>query len=87
MTTIQTPFEQKQARNELKSRKPPSYLAETLFVTTMLFFLKFYSLNCFASITFVTILIPFMIYSICCMFGAVLSFVTSLQIDTDSDDF
>jgi hypothetical protein len=33
------------------------------------------------------ILIPFMIYHVCCMIGAILAFVTSLHIDSDPEDF
>lgn len=78
-------FSKDKKKNELKNRKPPSYLVETFFITSILFFFKFYSLNAFAALTFVTILIPFMIYHILNMFGAILSFVTSLHIETDEE--
>ena len=76
-----------QERSELRSKKPPSYATETLFLTTLIFFAKFYSLNCYAAITFVLILCPFMIYHVCCMIGAILAFITSLHVDSDTDDF
>ena len=75
-----------QERQELRNKKPPSYISEVLFITTLIFFAKFYSLNCYAMITFVTILAPFMLYHVLCMIGAILAFVTSLHIDSDTDD-
>jgi fatty acid desaturase len=74
------------SRNELKNKTPPSYLAETAFITTLLFFFKFYSLNAFATLTFVTVLLPFMIYHVLSMFGAILNFVTSLHVESESED-
>jgi hypothetical protein len=74
------------ALKELRKRKPPSYLAETTFVTLTLFFLKFYSMDAFAAISFVTILMPFMIYHILSMCGAVLEFVASLYADSDYEE-
>jgi hypothetical protein len=74
------------ALKELRKRKPPSYLAETTFVTLALFFFKFYSLDAFSAISFVTVLIPFMIYHILTMCGAVLEFVASLYTDNDYEE-
>ena len=76
-----------QERTELRNKKPPSHITEVLFLTTLLFFAKFYSLNCFAAITFVMILAPFMVYHVCCMISAILAFVTSLHVDSDGEEF
>ena len=40
---------------------------------------KFYSLDTFGAITFVTILLPFMIYHFLSMFGYIIEIVASLQ--------
>lgn len=82
---FQDPKDLKQARNELKNKQPPSYLAEVTFISTLLLFAKFYSLNCFAAITFGTILAPFMVYFVCCMFAGIIAFLTSLNIDNEED--
>ena len=74
-------------KSELRSAQPPGYLAETATFTTCLLFLKFYSLNAFAATTFFTILSPFMLHQVLSMLGAILNFVTSLHIDTDTEDF
>lgn len=72
-----------QDNKHLKNTQPPSYLAEVTFASTLLLVAKFYSLNCFALITFVAILSPFMAYFVCCMFGGILAFITALNIDSD----
>jgi hypothetical protein len=72
-----------QDNKHLKNKQPPSYLVEVTFVSTLLLVAKFYSLNCFAAITFVAILSPYMTYFVCCMFGGILAFITALNIDSD----
>lgn len=60
----------------MKSKKSPGYIVETTFFTTLLLFLKFYSLDAFAAISFVTVLLPFMLYHLLNMFGYILEFIT-----------
>ena len=55
-------------------------------MTLALFFLKFYSIDAFAAISFVTVLIPFMIYHILSMCGSVLEFVASLYAEFDYEE-
>jgi hypothetical protein len=86
MKTSNLPPKDSKAMKELRAKKPPGYLAETTFITLCLFFLKFYSLNAFAAISFVTILMPYMIYHILNMCGSILEFVASLYVETDSDE-
>lgn len=74
------------ALKELRKRKPPSYLAETTFVTLCLFFLKFYSTDAFGAVSFVTVLIPLMIYHVLNMCGSVLEFVASLYAGVDCEE-
>jgi hypothetical protein len=74
------------ALKELRKRKPPSYIAETTFISLCLFFLKFYSMDAFAAISFVTVLLPFMIFHILTMCGSILEFVASLYTDLDLEE-
>ena len=67
----------------LKSRKPPGYLIEVTFVTVVLLTAKCYSIDAYAAISFVTVLLPFMLYHILNLCGYVLEFVTSLHLEAD----
>jgi uncharacterized membrane protein len=84
-STTQKPDISKETREAkaLRSKKPPGYLVEVTFVTLCLAFGKFYSLDAFSALSFVTILLPFMIYHILNLCGYILEFVTSLHMEAD----
>ena len=87
-THLQDNSKESRELKSLRNKKPPGYLVETTFVTLCLVFAKFYSLDAFAALTFVTILMPFMIFHILNLCGLILEFVTSLHMENDpaSDD-
>ena len=65
----------KYGKNQNQNLKNPSYVAEIACLSTNLFFLKFYSPEAYDAMTFFTILLPFMIYSIGTLFGFLLKFI------------
>jgi hypothetical protein len=61
-------------------------LTEVAFLSTNLFFLKFYSPQSYEAMTFFTILLPFMIYAIATLFGSLLKFIKLLHIEEQAED-
>jgi len=60
-------------------KKPPGFLCEAVFCSTSLFMAKLYSDATFDAITFMTVLLPLMLYFICSIIFNVLKFLKLLH--------
>lgn len=69
----------------MKKKKPPGFLLEISFITVNICIAKFYSDLAFDALSFVTVLLPFMLYFLVGVVTGMLRFITSLSME-DIDD-
>ena len=59
----------------LEVKKPPGYIVETIFVTTVLFFLKMYSDAAFDAFSFMTVMLPLLVYFVVSIVMDIIKFI------------
>ena len=68
-------------------KKPPGFICEAAFCSTVLFLVKMYSDAMYEAISFVTVLIPMMVYFVLSILLYVFKFIQVLHIeDGDEED-
>ena len=68
------------------NKKPPGFLCETTFISVSLLMLKFYSDAAFDALSFMTVLLPMMIYFILAIMFNVLRFMELLHTEDFDED-
>lgn len=68
------------------AKKPPGFLCETAFLSTSLLFAKLYSDASFGALSFMTVLLPFMIYFILAIVFNILKFLKLLHTEDLDED-
>ena len=68
------------------AKKPPGFMVETAFLSASLFMLKLYSDAAFDALSFVTVLIPFMVYFLLAIVFNILKFLKLLHVEEIDED-
>jgi hypothetical protein len=71
----------------LKKETPPGFVLEVAWLTITLLFVKLAVPNAYSALTFVTVLLPLMIYFVVNVLQNLLQFVSLLHIEDFSDDY